>query len=81
MKLNKKEDQSVDTLFLLRMGNRISMEGVIETTFAAEPEGRIIHRLPHLGIHHIHNHQTQRLLPMPSWPSMVGEALGLAKII
>ena len=28
MKLKKKEDQSVDTLLLLRMGNKINMEGV-----------------------------------------------------
>jgi hypothetical protein len=34
----KKEDQSVDTLFFLRMGNKIPMEGVIETKFRAEPE-------------------------------------------
>jgi hypothetical protein len=38
MKLKKKEDQSVDTPFLLRMGNKMSMEGVIETKFAAETE-------------------------------------------
>ena len=31
MKFKKKEDQSVDTLFLLRMGNKIPMEGVTET--------------------------------------------------
>jgi hypothetical protein len=36
MKL-KKEDQSVDTLFLLRMGNKIPMGGVIETKFRALP--------------------------------------------
>ena len=35
MKL-KKEDQSVDTLFLLRMGNKIPMEGVTETKVRAE---------------------------------------------
>jgi hypothetical protein len=28
MKLKKREDQSVDTSFLLRMGNKIPMEGV-----------------------------------------------------
>ena len=28
MKVKKKEDQSVDTLLLLRMGNKIPMEGV-----------------------------------------------------
>jgi hypothetical protein len=33
MKLNKKEAQIVDTPFLLRMGNKITMEGVTETKF------------------------------------------------
>jgi hypothetical protein len=37
MKLNKKEDQSVDALFLLRMGNKIPIEGVAETKFGEEP--------------------------------------------
>jgi hypothetical protein len=36
MKLKKKEEQSVDTLFLLRMGNKIHMEGVTETKFGAK---------------------------------------------
>jgi hypothetical protein len=58
MKL-KKEDQSVDTSFLLRMGNKIHMDGV--TKFRAEPEGMTIQRLPHLGIHPINNYQTQTL--------------------
>ena len=31
MKLKKKEDQSVNTSFLLRMGNKIPTEGVTET--------------------------------------------------
>jgi hypothetical protein len=61
----KKEDQSVDTSFLLRMGNKILMEGVTETKYGAEKEGRTIQRLPHLGIHPIFNHQTQTLLHMP----------------
>ena len=39
MKL-KNEDQSVDILFLLRMGNKITMEGVTETKFRAETEKR-----------------------------------------
>jgi hypothetical protein len=39
MKLKKKEDQSVDTSFLLRMGNKIPREGVTETKFRAETEG------------------------------------------
>jgi hypothetical protein len=62
MKLKKKEDQHVDTSFFLRMGNKILMEGVTETKFGAEMEGKTIQRLPHLGIHHIYNHQTQTLL-------------------
>jgi hypothetical protein len=53
MKLKKKEDQNVDTLFLLRMGNKIPVEGVTETKFRAEPEGMTIQGLPHLGIHPI----------------------------
>jgi hypothetical protein len=58
MKLKKKEDQSVDTLFLLKMGNKIPMEGVTETKFGAEPEGRTIQRLPHLGIHPINKYRS-----------------------
>ena len=52
MKL-KKEDQSVDAWILLRMGNKIPMEGVTETKFGAEMEGWTMQRLPHPGIHHI----------------------------
>jgi hypothetical protein len=56
MKLKKKEDQSMDTLILLRRGNKIPLEGVTETKFGAETEGMTIQRLPHLGIHPINNH-------------------------
>ena len=66
MKLKKKEDQSVDTSFLLRMGNKIHMEGVTDTKFRAKTEGKTIQRLHHLGIHPIYNHQTQTLLHMPA---------------
>jgi hypothetical protein len=38
MKLKKKEDQSVGTLIILRRGNKIPMEGVIETKCGAETE-------------------------------------------
>jgi hypothetical protein len=31
MKLKKNEDQNVDTSFLLRMGNKIPLEGLTET--------------------------------------------------
>jgi hypothetical protein len=64
MKL-KKEDQSVDTSILLRMGNKIPMEGVTETKCGGETEGITIQKLPHLGIHPINNHQTQTLLQIP----------------
>jgi hypothetical protein len=46
MKLKKKEDQIVDTSVVLRMGNKIPMEGVTETNCRAETEGMTIHRLP-----------------------------------
>jgi hypothetical protein len=39
MKLKKKEDQSVNTLILLRIWNKIPMEGVTETMWRAESEG------------------------------------------
>jgi hypothetical protein len=36
MKLKKKEEQLMDTSFLLRMENKIPVEGVKETKFGAE---------------------------------------------
>jgi hypothetical protein len=65
-KIKKKEDPHVDTSFLLRIGNKIPMEGVIETKFGAKMRGWIIQRLPHLGIHPIISHQTQTRLHMPA---------------
>ena len=55
----KKEDLSVDTSFLLSVGNKIPIEGVTETKFRDETEGKIIQRLPHPGIHPIISHQMQ----------------------
>ena len=43
MKLKKNEDQSVDTLSLLRIGNKAPMEGVTETKFGAETKGWTIY--------------------------------------
>jgi hypothetical protein len=40
MNLKKKEDQSVDTSILLRLGYKIPMEGVTETKCGAETEGK-----------------------------------------
>ena len=62
----KKEDQHVDTLFLLKIKNKVPMEGVTETKFGAKTKGWTLQRLPHLGIHPINNHQTQTLLHMPA---------------
>ena len=39
MKLKKDKDQSVDTLPLLRIGNKTPMEGVTETQFGADTKG------------------------------------------
>ena len=47
----KKEDQLVDTSYLPRIGNKISMEGVAETKFRAKMKGWTIQRLPHLWVH------------------------------
>jgi hypothetical protein len=39
MKLKKNEDQSMDTLPLLRMENKTPIEGVTETQLGAETKG------------------------------------------
>jgi hypothetical protein len=39
MKLKKTEDQNMETLPLLRIGNKTLMEGVTETKFGAEMKG------------------------------------------
>jgi hypothetical protein len=39
MKLKKNKDQIVDTLPLLRIGNKTSMEGVTETKYGGEKKG------------------------------------------
>ena len=52
--------------FLLRIGNKIPMNGVTETKFGAEMKGWTIQRLPYLGIHPIISHQTQTVLHMPA---------------
>jgi hypothetical protein len=38
-KIKKREDQRVDTSFLLRIGNKIPMKGVTETKFGAKKKG------------------------------------------
>jgi hypothetical protein len=39
MKVKKNEDQSVNILPLLKIGNKTPMEGVTETKFGAETKG------------------------------------------
>ena len=46
MKLKKNKDQCVDTLPLLKIGNKTPMEGVTEAKFGAKMKGWIIERLP-----------------------------------
>jgi hypothetical protein len=65
-KIRKKEDQRVETSFLLRIGNKMHMEGVSETKFGAKTKGWTVQRLPHPGIHPIISHQMQTLLHTPA---------------
>jgi hypothetical protein len=64
MKLMK-ENQSVDTSFLLRRGNKRPMEGVTEIKCEAESEGMTIQRLLHLEIPPINNHQKPDTILIP----------------
>jgi hypothetical protein len=63
MKLKKKKDQSVGAS-VLRKGSKTLTGENKETKCGAETEGKTTQRLPHLGIHPIYRHQTQRLLWM-----------------
>jgi hypothetical protein len=59
MKLKKKEDQSEDTMILLRKGKKIPMEGITKTKCEADSEGMTIQRLPHLRIDPTNNLETR----------------------
>jgi hypothetical protein len=72
MKLKKKEDQSVGTSVLLRSRKNILMGANTETKCGVETEGKDILRLPHMGIHPIHTHQTKTLLWMPKKCMLTG---------
>ena len=65
-KIKKKKDQPVDTSFLSRIGNKISIEGVAETKFGAKRKGWTIQKVPHPVVLSIIGHQTQTLLHMPA---------------
>jgi hypothetical protein len=60
-KSRRKEGPTVDTLILLRMGNKIPIEGVTEIKFRAQTEGMTIQRLPYLRIQVIKIHQSQTI--------------------
>jgi hypothetical protein len=62
MKLKKREEQSVGVSVLLRRRDKILMGTNRETKYGAETEGKVIQRLPYVGIHPICSHQTQTLL-------------------
>jgi hypothetical protein len=64
IKLRNMEDQNVDTSVLLRRGNKIFKGGNTETNCGVETEGKVMLRLPHLGIHPIYRHQMQTVLWM-----------------
>jgi hypothetical protein len=51
----------VDTSFLLRIGNKILMEGATETKFGAKMKGWTIQRLPYPGINPIISYPTKTL--------------------
>jgi hypothetical protein len=60
MKVKKKEGQTVNTP-ILRLENKIPIEGVTEKKFRAQTEGMTIQSLPNLGIQVINNHQSQTI--------------------
>ena len=60
----KEEKQSMDTLTLLKRGNKIPTEGDTETKGGAETEGKVIQRLPLPGDKSISSYQTHTLLWM-----------------
>jgi hypothetical protein len=66
MKLKKNKDQRVDTLPLIRIGNKTPMEEVAEIKFGAERKEWTIWRLPYPGIHHIISIQTLTPLHKPA---------------
>ena len=61
----KKKEQYLDTLVLLRSRRKYSQEE-IQRQSVEETEGKNIQRLHHLGIHPIHTYQMQTLLWMPT---------------
>jgi hypothetical protein len=52
----------VNTLVLLRMGNKIPMGVDTETNCGVETEAKAMQRLPHLGIHPVYSYQPQTIV-------------------
>jgi len=61
MKLKKKKDKIVDALVLLRRGHKMLTGGKTETKYGAENDGKVIQRLPRMGIFPTCSHQNQSL--------------------
>jgi hypothetical protein len=66
MMATSKDETSVGASVLLRKRNKILVGANTETKCGAETVGKAIQRLPHLVIHPIYSHQTQKLLWMPT---------------
>ena len=66
MKLKEREEQKVDASVFLRRKIKMFIEGDKGTNRGAGIGGKIIQRLPHLGIHPICTTLTHVLLLMPS---------------
>jgi hypothetical protein len=56
LSLRIREEKELQRKVLLRRGIKIPTRGDTETKFGAETEGKVIQRLPHLGIHPIYSH-------------------------
>jgi len=65
MKVQKKEDQSVDASVLLRRRNKNIHGKKYGDKCGAQTKGKAIQRLLHLGIHPIYRCQIQTILLMP----------------
>ena len=64
----------MDASVLFRRMNKIFTGGNMEIMCGAETRGKVIQRLPHLGIHPIYSHQIRTLFWMlgsPCWQELV----------
>ena len=61
-KFKKTEDHNMDSLVLLRRGNKILMGGETKTKYGAKTKGKTIQRLPYLGFHPIQSPKPDTVL-------------------